>query len=234
MMACVVAWFCECGSMVRMSFCAAHFSVTAWSGAAASASMRSQMRMFPPLFERQGLLGERGEIPGAERNYLVVEIIIRVVQQTAAGGAALAEEHVGTGALLQKVGEILAAHGRLMLGYDVLSAEHALADIGGKAGLARTVDRGGGAARVGGIAGGAEGLGGLGGDLAHAALGEVACLRLEGAHRADELHMVGDDVEHANLARGKRANADDDGVDRVDAAAGDGLKCGVDERCHDH
>src|SRR5882672_11339453 len=32
----VVAWFCECVSIVRMSFCAAHFSVTAWAGTAAT------------------------------------------------------------------------------------------------------------------------------------------------------------------------------------------------------
>src|SRR5678816_1906369 len=34
----VVAWFCECGSIDRMSFCAAQRSRTAWAGAAASAA----------------------------------------------------------------------------------------------------------------------------------------------------------------------------------------------------
>src|SRR5262245_42147625 len=38
MMPLVVAWFCECGSVVRMSFCAAHLRVTACAGSAARAA----------------------------------------------------------------------------------------------------------------------------------------------------------------------------------------------------
>src|SRR5436190_1466730 len=118
-MECVVAWFCECGSSVRMSFCAAQRSVTAWAGAAAGARLSSSVLTAVPLFERQGFFHQRSEIAGAERNNLVVEVIVRVMQQAAAGGAALPEKHVGSRARLQHVGEVLAAHGRLVLSDDV-------------------------------------------------------------------------------------------------------------------
>src|SRR3954447_18087132 len=117
MMACVVAWFCECGSIVRMSFCAAHFSVTALAGPPISARIAAKSRMFSsPLFERQGLFGERGEIARAQWNHLVVEIVVGIVQQAAAGGAALSEKDIGARPRLQEVGEVLVAHGRLVLG----------------------------------------------------------------------------------------------------------------------
>src|SRR6184192_508816 len=111
-MACVVAWFCECGSIVRMSFCAAQRSVTAaCAGPSASARMKSSVRIIPPpgLLERQAFLHQRGEIAGTERNHLVVEIVIRIVQQATATGAALAEESIGAWTLLQEIGEVLAA-----------------------------------------------------------------------------------------------------------------------------
>src|SRR5438477_12962652 len=111
MMAWVVAWFCECGSIVRMSFCAAQRSSTwACAGPAASASRNTRKTGTDPiafivssslLLERQALLHQRGEIAGAQRNYLVVEIVVRIVQEAAAGSAALAEEGVGARALLQ-------------------------------------------------------------------------------------------------------------------------------------
>src|SRR5438874_13233206 len=128
-MAMVVAWFCECGSSVRMSFCAAQRSVTAWAGAATSANMSSKVRIVSPLFERKRFLDQRREVAGAERNHLVVEIVVGIVQQAAAGGAAQAEEHVGAGALLQHEREVLPAHGRLVLGDDVAGAEQALAHL---------------------------------------------------------------------------------------------------------
>src|ERR1041384_6898341 len=117
MMACVVAWFCECGSIVRMSFWAAPRSSTwACAGPAASASSSNSVRIIaspPGLLERQTFLHQRGEIAGAQRNHLVGEIVIRIVQHAArcAGDviAALAEESVRAWALLQEIGEILAA-----------------------------------------------------------------------------------------------------------------------------
>src|SRR5207237_8862127 len=136
MMECVVAWFCECGSIVRMSFCAAQRSVTAWTGAAISARMSTKDRMQSPLFERQALFHQRREIAGAQRNHLVIEVVVRIVQEAAPWGAALPEEHVGAGTFLQHVGEVLAAHGRLVLGDDVLGAEQALSYLRGELGLA--------------------------------------------------------------------------------------------------
>src|SRR5689334_25075837 len=41
----VVAWFCECGSIVRMSFCAAHLSVTACAGAPIATAIESSIRI---------------------------------------------------------------------------------------------------------------------------------------------------------------------------------------------
>src|SRR2546425_5828139 len=120
-----------------MSFCAAHRSVTAWTGAATSANRSSKVRIVSPLFERQGFLDQRREVAGAERNHLVVEIVVRIVQQAAAGSAALAEEHVSARPLLQHEREVLTAHGRLVLGDDVAGAEQALADLGGKLGFTR-------------------------------------------------------------------------------------------------
>src|SRR5213080_4411869 len=127
MTACVVAWFCECGSIVRMSFCAAQRSSTcACAEPAASASSKSSVRIIPPrpgLLERQAFLHQRGEIAGAQWNHLIVEIVIRIVQHAPAGPRdmtrALPEEGVGPGPLLQQVGEVLATHGRLVLRDDV-------------------------------------------------------------------------------------------------------------------
>ena len=43
----VVAWFCECGSMVRMSFCAAQRSGTAWAlKLSAKSAAANDKRMF--------------------------------------------------------------------------------------------------------------------------------------------------------------------------------------------
>src|SRR4051812_47584434 len=98
-MACVVAWFCECGSSVRMSFCAAQRRFAASADPAMSVRMSNRYRTVPPLplFERQGLFHQRREVARAERDHLVVEIVVRVVQQAAAGGAALAEEYIRAG-----------------------------------------------------------------------------------------------------------------------------------------
>src|SRR5205807_10112608 len=111
--------------------------------------------------------------------------------------AALAQEYVRTGLRLQHVREVLAAHGGLVLRDDVLLPKEALADLGGERGLARAIDRRRIAARIVHLGGGAEGFGRLGGDFAYPALGERARFGLERAHRADELDVVRDDIEHA-------------------------------------
>src|SRR5579859_7251087 len=109
-----------------------------------------------PLLEWKRFLDERREVAGAERNHLVVEIVVRIVQQAAALHSALAQEHVGAGAFLQHVREVLAAHGRLVLGDDVVGAEKPLADLGGERGFARAVHGGGIATRIGYFGRGAE------------------------------------------------------------------------------
>src|SRR5689334_22983956 len=114
----------------------------ACAGPAASASSKSSVRIIPPppgLLERQTFLHQRGEIAGAERNHLVVEIVIRIVQHAAGASRdvtpTLPEEGVCAGALLQEVGEVLAAHRRLVLGDDVVGAEEPLRHLGGEARL---------------------------------------------------------------------------------------------------
>src|SRR4051812_46221200 len=171
MMACVVAWFCECGSSVRMSFCAAQRSVTAWACAATSARMKANSLMVysSRLLERKRFLDQRREIPGAERNHRIVEIVVRIVQHAADQvpglGAALPEKHVGPRPLLQHVREILAAHGGLVLGDDVFRAKQPLADLRGELRLAGAVHRRRVAMRIGHLGGGAERFGRLAGDL---------------------------------------------------------------------
>src|SRR5690349_18864390 len=185
-MACVVAWFCECGSSVRMSFCAAHFNVTAWAGATTSASTSSSVLIFPPLFERQCFFDQRGKVARAERNHLVVEIVIRVVQQASPRRTALAEEHIGARPRLKHVGEVLASHGGFVIRDDVLVAEDLATDLGGEGGLARTVHGRGIAALVRDFGAAAQCLGGLGDDFPHATFGKVARGRLERAYGADQ------------------------------------------------
>src|SRR6266403_4032949 len=147
MRAWVVAWFCECGSIVRMSFCAAQRSSTcACAAPATSASASISVLIISSssvLLERQALLHQRGEIAGAQWNHLVVEIVIRIVQHAPARPRdvtrALPEEGVGAGPLLQEVGKVLAAHRRLVLRDDVPGAEQALRHVGGETRLARAV-----------------------------------------------------------------------------------------------
>src|SRR5262245_46409136 len=107
-----------------MSFCAAHFRLAAWAdeNAVAQASASKSFFMVPPLslFNRERFLDQRGEIAGAERNHFIVEIVVWIVQETGSrltpGSAPLAEKHVGPGPRLQHVGEVFAAHCRLVLG----------------------------------------------------------------------------------------------------------------------
>src|SRR5437868_12338591 len=102
-MPCVVAWFCECGSSVRMSFCAAQRKVTACTGRATRTESRTSSRfMKPPLLDRKGFLDQRRQIAGAERDHVVVEIVVWIVQEAATHfpviAAALAKPDVGAGA----------------------------------------------------------------------------------------------------------------------------------------
>src|SRR5690349_14846193 len=86
--------------------------------------------IFPPqvLLKWQSFFYQRGEVARAQRDHLVVEVELRVVQEAAAGSAALAEPDVGAGALREHVGEVLAAHRRRRIGDHVAFAEDALAD----------------------------------------------------------------------------------------------------------
>src|SRR3954469_11161445 len=141
-MECVVAWFWECGSSVRMSFCAAHFSVTAFVEIlkTTNAAKRSFLTQSPWSFCGKRILHQRGEIAGAQRNHLVVEIVAGVVQKAVVRTAALAEEYIRARPLEQHVGKILAAHHRRVVGDDVVLAEHPLADPRGELRFAGAVD----------------------------------------------------------------------------------------------
>src|ERR1039457_3128463 len=169
MMAWVGEWFCECGSSVSMSFCTAHLSVAAWPGTAsvastattAAANMRANVMMISSfsLLYRKRFLDQRRKIAGAERNHVVVEIVVRIVQEAVKRTTALAEPGVGTGARLQHIRKVLAAHRRLPVGMDIALAEDLLPDLGRKQGLALGIDRGGIAALIVDLGRAAERLG---------------------------------------------------------------------------
>src|SRR5688572_25732492 len=125
-----------------MSFCAAHFRLAAWTSPAnASSKANTSVLISPPLSDWQRFLDERSKVAGAQRNHLVVEIVIRIVQKATSGRAALAEEHVSTRPCLEHVREVLSPHGRLVLGNHVALAEDPLADLRRELRLARAVDR---------------------------------------------------------------------------------------------
>src|SRR5262245_25472806 len=105
----VVVWFCECGSKVRMSFCAAQRRLTAWAGRARTSSAAARSFFMVSLFQWHRLFRQGREIARAQRDDFVVEIELRVVQEAVARPAALAEPDVGAGPRLQHVGEVLAA-----------------------------------------------------------------------------------------------------------------------------
>src|SRR5256885_13767499 len=129
---------------------------------------------FSMLFQRQRLLGECGEVAGAERNHFVVEVEGRVVQEAAARPAALPEPDISARPSLEHVGKILAAHGGIDIGEDVAATEELLADSRGELRFALAVDGGGIAAPVIHARGGAEPFGHFARDPPHPLFNEIA------------------------------------------------------------
>src|SRR5512134_3057186 len=100
-----------------MSFCAAHLRFTPWASPAHASSVANTsffMSLLLSSFDRQGFFHQRGKVAGAQRDHLIVEIVLGIVQKTTARRAALAEEDIGAGPGLQHVGEVLPTHGGLV------------------------------------------------------------------------------------------------------------------------
>ena len=99
------------------------------------------------------------------------------------------------GARFQHERKILGAHQRHALVVDAVGADDVAGHLGGDAGLARMIHRHRIHARVFRLGRSAIGARDAVGDLADAALDEIAHFRIERAHRAAELGGLRDDVE---------------------------------------
>src|SRR6185295_10652556 len=121
-------------------------------------------------------------------------------------------EDVRSGSGLQHVREILPAHGRLVIGEHIVLAEYALADPCRKHRLALAVHGRWIATLVCDLSAAAHRFGNTGDNFPDAYLGEVARLRAETAHGADQLDEIGDHVENAGLAGFHRADRNHDRI----------------------
>jgi hypothetical protein len=178
-------------------------------------------------------------MPPRHRQQFVVEVVARVVQvaraQSVPGGAvvavAVAEENVAARLVLQEVGEVFRAHGRLGIGVDLLGAHQRHHHLGGESGFGGVVDQ----RRI--IAGepeidrGAEGRRRVFRDRRHALLDHVEHADVEGAHRAGDFRLVGDDVGGA--AGVDLRDRQHRTVVRIGVARNDGLP-GLDDLDGDH
>jgi len=71
----------------------------------------------------QQRFGEAGPIAGAERQDLVVEVVMRVVQHRLLRTGAIADPDIGAGLALEKKREVLGAHARQEVAPDVVAAD---------------------------------------------------------------------------------------------------------------
>ena len=187
-------------------------------------------------------LGQAHPVGGAQGDQLVVEVVVRVVQRAGAGivaatrvGAAVRARAVGDEAVgarlgLQHVGEVLGAHGGLLLGR-VVRAHDLAHHLAAERGFVGAVDGGRVVAVEVELAARAHGGAHAFGDFLHALLDQVEHLEGEGAHRALDLARIGDHVggfagvdhgdgDHARVHR--LLVAREDGLEGLHDLAGDG------------
>ena len=182
---------------------------------------------------RQPGLGQAHPVGAAQRDQLVVEVVVRVVQRAGAGvvaaafvapamgAVAVGDEAVGAGFFEQHVREVFRAHGRL-LRQRVVRPDDVGHDAAAEVGLVRRVDGGRVVTLKAEVATGAEGGADPFCNLLHAPLDQVEHLEGEGAHRTLDFAAVGDDVGGlAGVDHGDREHA---AVDGLLVARQDGLK----------
>ena len=162
-----------------------------------------------------------------ERSAVAEDIVVEDVGRMVALVAVThADQNHRAGTRLQHEGEILGAHHRNELVVDALGADDVAGDIGGNAGLARMIHRHRIHPRVFRLGRAAIGAGDAVGDLADAALDEIAHLGVERAHGAAELGDLRNDVEGG--AGVELRDRDHRRFQRIDVARDDRL-----QRAHD-
>ncbi len=165
----------------------------------------------------------------AQRNEVVVEVVVRVVQGAwpfaVAGHAvvavAVADDEVGAGLVLQHERKIFRPHRRHELVHR-LRTHHLHHYPPGELGLGRVVDGGRIVALERKLAAHAEGRRGVGGDVAHAGFDQIQRLGAEGARRALNLGIFGNHI--GRLAGMNHGDRDYRRVERGAVAGDDGLK----------
>lgn len=158
----------------------------------------------------------------AERNDRVVEVVMRIVQGTAAGTGTIAQPDVTTGFLLQHEGEIFGAHRRKLVSADMFRAEDERTNIATQRTLRNAVDCRRIALFERDLRAHPEHAVDSRANPPQRGFDERLNLRLEGANRAAHHGIVGDDVEC--LAAMDLGDADHRRLARVDVARHNGLQ----------
>ena len=176
--------------------------------------------------------GQANPVGGPQGDEVVVEVVVRVVQQAGAGVVALAvggavaavavaDEAISAGFFQQHVGKVFRAHGGFLL-QQALRADDALHDLAGEAGFVGGVNGGRVVAVKVELAARAKGGADALADFAHAALDEVQRFNGEGAHGALDFAGVGHDV--GGFAGVDHGDGDHACIDGFFIAADDGLQ----------
>ncbi len=184
-------------------------------------------------------LDEFDPISATQRNELVVEVVVGVVQGAGAFAVAnfavhtvaVANEAVHAGFGLQHVRKIFGAHGGL-LHHHIVFAHDAVHHLFGELRFSRVVDGGWVVALKLERARGPKSGAGVVGNVAHALLDHVEHFGGEGAHGALHFAVVGHDV--GGFAGVDHGDRDDASIDRFFVAADDGLKGLHHLACHGH
>ena len=150
------------------------------------------------LVQGHAMLDEARMQRSAERQYVVIEIVSRVVQE-AASFATLTQAQVGARLDLQHEGKIFGPHAGVHLAVDMLMANELLRHFGGKTCFGGCIDGGGIDAFVVHMDRSAQTQGDARTDFVQPLLHQVLHLRAEAAHCADQRGLAWHDAEEQPL-----------------------------------